>query len=340
VFKKDKRMTLLATAREARYRLFRLRRLIAVATVPPVLTAYLLGRVGPEDMLVFAAVVCAAMALHAVIFPIVILETLALSLSLSAVLAMFSWETGMLGFWTLLGAGVLLFVISMVIQILLGWLQTLGPLFKFSPATQLVIACPIADARRTIPYRPDQDIERRSCGPADPEGRFTVTSQSISLDLETGEDTLVGWEMEAKIIEDSPSSQTTLSWFNSDEAGVTTHQFEPHPHGCRVGVIEPETEMTIGMALCFWMQDFMADHLQAQKSGLGAQIDRAASRAHVVAALLVLRRHRGVCERALHASAAEESEWVAPFAAWLSSPPGRLWGARRRSPSHRPCVRG
>lgn len=169
----------LPSAKAVLYRLWRLRRLIAVSSMIPILVMAVYsgwkiatGSAPVVAFAPFAILTVAMMAAHAVLFPQGRSETLALSLTLSVlVLASPLAGTSVLG-WALLLLVALALIMLLQTRILFWEMSSPSRrvAFKASVHTQT----DLSTARRTFSLQPDSQNARFTCGSVDKDGVFEV----------------------------------------------------------------------------------------------------------------------------------------------------------------------
>ncbi|MBD3676891.1 MAG: hypothetical protein HUJ27_00630 [Rhodobacteraceae bacterium] len=272
--------------RDITYRLWRLRRLIAVCTALPLLVFGLMGQTGLSEiasdgrgLIITTAVLFFLVSAHAVIFPNSNQETVAISLLLAVFALVAPIISGS-------GLGWLIFVIFALWVLwsgqrrILSWQSSTRnhrPVFKARVRT----GRPIEEARAWFPLRPGHVRGAYTCGEADAEGRFPVWyelgqanwMEALGITLpdlpgEPDEAAFADLAMRgdpafyAKIEEDGPDYQRTRILEGEDEvASVVEHRFKARGNGC--AVTESETAMSFpwGQSLFMWLADFQQDIL-------------------------------------------------------------------------------
>ena len=267
------------------YRLWRLKRLIAVATVLPLVffaaMAFIgLGTIGtgPWGLAAPAAAVVLIVAAHAVIFPNSNQETLAISLTLAILALVAPLISGSLFGWFLFAIFALWMIWSGQ-QRILFWqssTSTHSPTFTARVRT----TTPLEKARYWFPLRPGLKRGHFRCGEAGPDGSFPVWYDTGSADwlsafgLDEGMPREMTEELEqdmppsfyARIAKDAPDYQKTLllqgeSMDDDAVMSVVEHWFKPRGEGCVVTESDSATSFPRGQSLGIWLADFAVDGL-------------------------------------------------------------------------------
>ena len=255
------------------YRLYRLRRLIAVTTLPPALVALAAFPGALGWLLAIASVL--AMTAHAIRFPNAWDDGIVAATTLSAawiLLAALGAVTGPVGF--LLGVpfvAAALAVLYIQLAVRLGEWMMRGEVrpvrFKASRRSTLEPA----DLAPGITLWPGRADLRTQTGEADADGVFPVSIGHRMPSLFAADDDFeVAFRARVDFSDERRHVVTVL-----DETGApmstTCHTFQPVRGGCRVTMEEDGAPLTPLARLGFWLQDFGADHLTDE-------IDRAEGR--------------------------------------------------------------
>ena len=175
-------------SRDIVYRLIRLRRLIGVAAVLPVLVAGVSGLAGwaltgeaPGSLVPVAVLSVVTMTGHAVLFPQARAETMALSLTLCLLIVAAPLAGASVLGWAVL---VLLGLVAlMVLQSRLLLWEMATPLRPMKVRAQVRSTLDAEEARKRFPLRPGREDARLICGPADAEGIFPVRLPAVSTGM-------------------------------------------------------------------------------------------------------------------------------------------------------------
>lgn len=290
------------------YRIYRLRRLLGVAVALPVLVvAGIAALKGPAAVVLLVLAVGAPLA-HVLRYPNAWMETLTVSLTVAVLLALAGTIIGpdlgldglalrlaglvALGFVLLLALG------AVLPMLLLG--GTERPVQAWARRRSRLTPEALKSA---ITLYPGRDDPRVTCSPADADGAFAVSIRHEMPARDPSAPATAEIRLFAQVLSSTPERHEVMSVeddglseveaFDPDEefgdvlddAGlgqetetetepaitVTRHSFVPLRRGTRVEVCERGAVMPRGLALGFWLQDYMADHLTDE-------IDRAEGR--------------------------------------------------------------
>ena len=287
------------------YRVYRLRRLIAVAVAPPVLVVAAIAALkGPAALVLLALAVGAPLA-HALRYPNAWIETLTVSLTVTALLALAGTIGPDLGLWALalrlagllaLGVALFLAIGAVLPMLLLG-----GPERPVQARARRRSRLAPAALKAAITLYPGRDDPRVRCSAADADGAFAVCIRHEMPALDPGAPDTAEIRLFAQVLRSTPECHEVMSVEDDGlaepeafdpgaEVGdvlggaglsgqteaepaitITRHSFAPRRRGTRVEVSERGAVMPRGLALGFWLQDYMADHLTDE-------IDRAEGR--------------------------------------------------------------
>lgn len=271
------------------YRVMRLRRLLAVAIAVPMVVLLSLSFAQP-DVLSAAHASLAALGLagmlvsHVVFFPNVTLETLALSIAATALVAMMPvlkiislWapvdqQSGALAL--LIGFAVALTgVMVALLQIVLGGMVYAGPTLKRVLIERQILSCSVATARQQLTLRPASRRGRVLTGPADDKGFFDVA-------VATGATPDECVRVDAKVLDSDEARHDVMLLTRTGAVTVTSMSFEKADAGCSVEVRDMPGDFTLGMYLMFWLTDQQADNLTEMTDLIFGRDARANGTAH------------------------------------------------------------
>ena len=260
------------------YRLYRLRRLIAATTLPPVAMALILFP-GPLGWCL-GVVAGLAMVAHAVRFPTAWEETIVVSAVLSAgwlLLAALGAVTGTVGFllglpFVIAALGVLFMQLSVRIWDVLALGEAKPLRFRCTRSSSL----PVDELRPRVTLWPGRSDLRTRAGAADDDGVFPVSigHRMPSLFCEDGEAFDVAFHARVEASDDTRHMLTAMN-DEGDVLSKTTHSFRATKRGSRVTVEEEGAPMPTGLRLGFWLQDFGADHLTDEVDRAEGRMERA-----------------------------------------------------------------
>ncbi len=288
------------------YRLYRLRRLIVFAAIPPLLVwLAIFALKGPAAWALLPLAVLPT-TLHVVRYPSVWFETMAVSVTTVVVLGLagtISGDVGPVGLvFRTLGLAVVAFLVFMVaVSVLPGWLSG-GPESVRSYRVRRWSRLDAATLKDRITLYPGRNDERAECGPAREDGIFEVTLKNRLAyddywpDLPTVDDPEDEDEDGAAFEKVTPDADGTIPFditlygivlestperhdvvFVEDgvaQTSTTRHRFRKGRRGTRVELLERGTPMSRGNQLGFWLQDYAAD-------GLFDDVCRAEGRARI-----------------------------------------------------------
>ncbi len=291
------------TTAQVFYRIMRLRRLIAVAAMLPVMVILGVSLFDPAVLSpLYASVaslaVVALVAGHVVLFPNVTLETISLSLavtflvvSMPVVKILSSWapaeqQSGALVL--LIGLAVAVTgVFLAVFEFVLNALAYVGPKLRVRLKTSLTLPCSAQVLQRQCALRPDTRRGRVLSGSADENGFFEVAVVSPhTADPDNADQPLVV-KVDAKVLNSSPSQHDVMIVLRNGSVTVTSQTFEATKGGCRVEVSDMPGDFTFGMHALFWLTDQQADNLTEMSDVILGHEGRANGLAHGVSMLSV-----------------------------------------------------
>lgn len=285
------------------YRLHRLRRLVLVCAILPVCVSLLGAYLDPSfmtpDRATLAALAVATLiAGHVVVFPNVPLETVSLSLTVTAAILVAPVIKSLTLFvpvehasaalilmvaLLVVAAGVLMFVLQFVV----GLLLMAGPTLKLPLRAQIALECSSAVAANQFTLRPGIRRGRILTGQADANGFFDVAILAPQIaDPEHPNQPMV-MRVAAKMIDVSDRQQQTMLVLPNGTVTVTAESFETTPDGCCVTITELPGDFTLGMYLMFWMTDQQMDNLVETADTISGTPARANGLAHGVSCLSI-----------------------------------------------------
>jgi len=285
------------------YRVMRLRRLIAVAVAVPVLV--MLGValldpavLSPERATIASLAVAVLVVGHVVLFPNVTLETISLSLSVTALIVAMpvikivaGWAPAehqsaalvILVAFAVAGMGVLM----AILQIVLNGLAYAGPMMRLRLRTRLDLPCSAMVARRQCALLPQTRRGRVLTGPEDDNGFFDVAVASCHEDDPENPDQPLIVKVDAKVLATSESQHDVMIVLPNGSVTVTSQSFVPTSQGCRIVVTDMPGDFTAGMHALFWLTDQQADNLTEMSDIIVGHDMRANGQAHAVSLLSV-----------------------------------------------------
>ena len=257
------------------YRLYRLRRLIAVAVLPPVAVS-LLVFAGPLGWLL-AIVSVIGVTAHAVRFPTAWEETLVTSAVVSAgwiLLAALGAVTGPVGFFV----GVP-FVTAVLAFLALSLTSRFATFLSMGPVAPLLVRASRKSTldpemlRAGVTLYPGRSDLRTEAGEADETGLFDVRIGHRLPSLFAGDEDFSDIAFRARVEHaDAQRHVVTVLGEAGETLSKTCHTFRATKSGAKVTMEEDGAAMPLGARLGFWLQDFGADHLTDE-------VDRAEGRA-------------------------------------------------------------
>lgn len=291
------------TSEQMMYRVMRLRRLIAVAVAVPVLVMLGIalvdpGVLSPERATIASLAVVVLVVGHVVLFPNVTLETISLSLSVSAlVLAMpiikivAGWapaEHQTAALVILIAAAVAAMgVLMLVLQIVLNILAYAGPALRLKLKTRLDLPCSAAVARRQCALQANSRRGRVLTGEVDDNGFFDVAVASCHVnDPENPENPLIV-KVDAKVLSSTDVQHDVMIVLPNGSVTVTSQRFSATKSGCSVDVADMPGDFTVGMHALFWLTDQQADNMTEMTDIILGNETRANGLAHAVSLLAV-----------------------------------------------------
>lgn len=291
------------TAEQMMYRVMRLRRLIALAVAIPVVVMLGLAIIdpaalSPERATLAALSVAMLVVGHVVLFPNVTLETISLSLSVTALVVVMPLIKIVAG-WApaphqsaalvllVLFAVAAMGVLMALLQIVLNILNYAGPTLQARLKTQIDLPCAPEIARRQCALQPQTRRGRVLTGPEDDNGFFDVAVASAHVsDPQDPEKPLIV-KVDAKVLHTSATRHDVMIVLPDGSVTVTSQSFAPTANGCRMEVIDMPGDFTVGMHALFWLTDQQADNLTEMTDIILGQETRANGLAHSASLLSV-----------------------------------------------------
>ncbi len=285
------------------YRVMRLRRLIALAVIVPVVVMLSVAWfdpavLSPERATLAAIAVALLVVGHVVLFPNVTLETISLSLSVTAlVIAMplikivAGWAPAphqsaalvILVTFAVAAMGVLM----ALLQIALNALAYAGPTVRLRLKTQLDLPCSAMVARRQCALQPQTRRGRVLTGPADENGFFDVAVASHHVDDPANPAQPLVVKVDAKVLNTNDTQHDVMIVLPNGSVTVTSQSFTPTEAGCQIEVTDMPGDFTAGMHALFWLTDQQADNLTEMSDVIMGHDARANGLAHAVSLLSV-----------------------------------------------------
>lgn len=274
------------------YRLWRLKRLIAVGTALPLIVFALwsaLGLYGGSFWLT-AGLLLLIVAAHAVMFPNASQETTTVAIALTA----FALLKPLIG-WSFFGwVFFLIFAVCIVLfgqGRVLAW-QAHSRSHKPSFLARVKTSASVDEARNWFPMQPGLDRFPYRCGEPDDSGRFAVYYQPTVADplgllsedvTEEIDITECDPSFYAETVERTDTSQHTEIFDRVGAANpqsVVVHQFTPKGSGCVVAETDAPDSYPIGQSAFLWLTDFQTDGLVLARDQLEQKESRALRQAH------------------------------------------------------------
>lgn len=266
------------------YRLWRLRRLIAVAALlplPGILFAGLFGfglTYGGGGGILWFLWILAVFAL-AVRFPNGWIDLFALGLPLAAIIFL-SPIARLFGIGPF--SGTLLGLVTMAA----GWFWINGklpamlddiPMGTQKNTFRARVALPAKTLREALFLRPGARCGLHACGAAGADGIFQVKSFGYQLLDDTFTPTEGEIAFLARVVETGETTQITQYFLAEDSltASTTYEEVTPTRRGCSYAKEEVHDHFSVLAAIGFWLNDVEADHLTATLDFLNEQPPRA-----------------------------------------------------------------
>lgn len=286
------------------YRIHRLRRLIALAIALPVLV--LLGGslidtafIAPDRATLAAMAVAVMVVGHVILFPNAGLETIAMSLGVTAMSVAAPWIKAVavvapLEYRT--AALMMLIALSVVatglliagLQVALGWLMMVGPMKAWRLRGAVNVPCSPDVARGQFALQPNVRRGRILTGQADENGFFDVAILAPQIaDPEMPSKPMVV-RVAAKVIDRVADGQQTMLVLPNGRVTVTSEQFTATTDGCHVEITELPGDFTIGMYAMFWLTDQQMDNLTETADLISGNLARANGLAHGVSFMSII----------------------------------------------------
>ncbi len=289
------------TADQMFYRLYRLRRLVAVAIAMPVIVMLGLALADPavlsSQCATLAALAVAALVVgHVVVFPNVTTETMSLSLSVTLLVVCMPFikafvlsvpEAHMQAALIILIAFsvVATGVVMALLQIGLSAVAHAGPAVRLRLQTTLDVPCSRDVAFRQCALQPNVRRGRVLTGPDDENGFFDVAVASTHFADPDDPDQPLIVRVDAKVMATSPERHDVMIVLRNGVVTVTSHAFIPTESGCRITVSDMPGDFTLGMYGLFWLTDQQADNLTEMTDVIIGATPRANGIAHGVSLL-------------------------------------------------------
>jgi len=265
------------TAAQMIYRIVRLRRLLVVAAVGPVLALGVALLMDPavlsgQAALLWAVVVAVLLVSHVVMFPNVPLETLSVSLALTTLVLLVPQIRALSGLLPpqytdaalALFAALAVFIagaMMLISRILFAMLLLVGPAVRLRLRAVIAVPCTPDVARTQFSLHPSALRGRVLTGEAGDDGFFDVAVVAPHLsDPEFPAQPMVV-RVAAKSLVADPDAHETMLVSQTGAVTVTTESFTPSPKGCRVEVTEMPGDFTAAMHALFWLTDQQRDNL-------------------------------------------------------------------------------
>ncbi|MCK0094927.1 hypothetical protein MWU60_05050 [Yoonia sp. F2084L] len=291
------------TAEQMMYRVMRLRRLVALAVVIPVVVMLGVALVDPavltpQHATIASLAVAALVVGHVMLFPNVTLETISLSLSVTALVLVMPWIKAV-AHWApaehVSAALVILVALAVaamgvlmaLLQLALNALAYAGPALRIRLTTRQTLPCSASVARRQCALQPQTRRGRVLAGTADDDGFFDVAVASANVaDPENPTQPLVV-KVDAKVLSSTDDQHDVMIVLPNGSVTVTSQRFAQLNEGCQIEILDMPGDFTLGMHAMFWLTDQQADNLTEMTDVIFGQSDRANGLAHAVSLLSV-----------------------------------------------------
>ncbi|PJI92285.1 hypothetical protein BC777_1130 [Yoonia maricola] len=291
------------TSEQVIYRVTRLRRLIALAVFVPVVVMLGVALLDPAvlspERATLASVAVALLVVgHVVLFPNVTLETISLSLSVTALVVAMpvikivaGWapaeqQSAALVILVALAVGAM-GVLMALLQIALNALAYSGPMLRLRLKTRLDLPCSATVARRQCALQPNTRRGRVLTGAADENGFFDVAVASHHVQDPENPDQPLIVKVDAKVLNTSEDQHDVMIVLPNQSVTVTSQTFASTQDGCRIEVTDMPGDFTAGMHAMFWLTDQQADNLTEMSDVILGHDARANGLAHGVSLLSV-----------------------------------------------------
>lgn len=285
------------------YRIVRLRRLIAVAVLLPVMVILGVSFFDPAVLpplhaSVAAIAIVALVAGHVVLFPNVTLETISLSLAVTF-LVLSMPLVKILSSWAPADqqAGALVILIGLavattgvflaVFEFVLNALAYVGPKLRIRLNTSLTLPCSADVLQRQCALQPDTRRGRVLSGSADENGFFEVAVIAPHTSDPDNADKPMIVKVDAKVLNSSPTQHDVMIVMRNGSVTVTSQTFKATDAGCQIKVADMPGDFTFGMHALFWLTDQQADNLTEMSDVILGHAGRANGLAHGVSLLSV-----------------------------------------------------
>jgi hypothetical protein len=253
------------------YRLYRLRRLIVAAVLPPLLVVLVIATVKPALALVLLPVAILGPLANVVFYPRVTGENLTVSLALALCLALVATigpDIGIFGIILRLLGLVVLFalVLTLLSGRISGWLSG-GEAQSIVVRAKARSKLAAEELRAGLCYFPGRSDPAVQCGPLDQKRQFAVVKKLL---MPIGSAKFAGATMDieltAAIVEQTPTSHEVSVRLQDAEPddpwNTMRHEFEPLRRGTKVTYQETAI-VSSREAWSMWLLDYHADYLAA-----------------------------------------------------------------------------
>ena len=291
------------TSEQIVYRVMRLRRLIAVAVAVPVLVMLGIALLdpavlSPERATIASMAVALLVVGHVVLFPNVTLETISLSLSVTALVVAMpvikivaGWapaahQSAALVILVTLAVAAMGLLMA-VLQIVMNALAYAGPMVRLRLKTRLDLPCSATVARRQCALQPQTRRGRVLTGAEDDNGFFDVAVASHHVDDPENPEQPLIVKVDAKVLSATEDRHDVMIVLPNGSVTVTSQIFAPSHTGCTVQVTDMPGDFTAGMHALFWLTDQQADNLTEMSDVILGNETRANGLAHGVSLLAV-----------------------------------------------------
>ncbi|SFS06595.1 hypothetical protein [Yoonia litorea] len=273
------------------YRVMRLRRLLAVAMMIPLIGLLSVSWAYPDVLsAAHASIAACGLALllvaHVVIFPNVTLETLALAFAATGLVVIMPLIKA-LAVWAPVEqqSGALLLLVAFAValcgvvmilcQILLGGIIYAGPTVKRVMVASQTVECSAKFALQQLSLAPNSRRGRLLAGEVDDNGFFDVAVATMGHD---GTPECI--RVDAKVLESNSDQHDVMLISRSGAVTVTSLRVTPVAGGASVEVRDMPGDFTLGMYLLFWLTDQQADTLTEMTDLMAGREGRANGLSH------------------------------------------------------------
>ena len=267
------------------YRMIRLWKVAALGALAPIATVWAASLYhGADFPVLMVLALCIPMA-HALRYPGMWHETLTVSFILSLCLCFAAMMDADLTtgavihriFWL----SVMALILFMMVVTPMAYLAMMGPNTVLTARATRRSPLDAETLRAAMTLYPGKEGAMATCGPADNEGRFSVTL--IPPEIETlkyqlddcapcedavdtapfdDNDDNLGCTFQAVVHESGPDRHEIFTYFSPEDVGVQRHIFKDlGSKGTEVTIEETGHHLTLGQVFGFWLTDYMADYL-------------------------------------------------------------------------------